>query len=240
MIKLIFGLLLTVTSLAQAQQTSSSQRLSDERIIFRTNAGDIVIALYPDIAPKHAEQILRMVKAGIYNGTPIGRVEPGFVAQVYDYNAKKTPLTEKQQSLIKNIPAEFSAIPHTRGIVSMARRDGDVNSAESSFSFILGPAPHLDQQYTVVGEVVSGMDVLSLIENIKTDRQSVPMAELWVDSAQIVDAAKLEETKLQAAHSPPIPYEQGKLAFEIMAGFLFFFTISTPIAKSLWNKPKSK
>ncbi len=165
-----------------------------ERIMLRTSMGDIVLALYPDVAPKHVAQILRLVKLGVYDGMHFRRVEPGFVAQLSGHHDRATPLTPEQSAAIVRIPAEFSAIRHERGILSMARFD-DPNSAETSFSILLGRAPHLDGKYTVVGRVESGMDVVAAIERVDREvtrprqRIAVVRATVFVDRTLLVTGA---------------------------------------------------
>jgi len=226
------GLLALCSFSASGLTSKAPPKLSNERIIFHTNVGDIVFALFPEIAPKTTAKILKLVKAGAYDGVPIGRVEKGFVAQVFNYDARTTPLTPEQLKLLGKIPAEFSDIRHTRGIVSLAREDNDINSGEFSFSFLLGEAPHLDHQYTVFGEVTQGMDVLSGIENIPTEK-TVPIATVMVERAEVVNVDSLNATQLQGVRMMALPYEKGKFWFEVFAAVMFTLTVATPIYKSI-------
>src|SRR5688500_17556555 len=134
--------------------------IAEERILLRTNRGDLVVGLYDGVAPKHAAQIRKLVRLGVYDSTMIFRVEPGFVAQVTNAQNRKNALSPEQHKAITAIPAEFSKLQHRPGIVSMARDTDDVNSAETSFSFMLGRAPELDRKYTVIGELEHGMPLL--------------------------------------------------------------------------------
>src|SRR5215218_6002233 len=95
--------------------------IGDERILLRTNRGDLVVGLYDAIAPKHAAQLRKLVRLGVYDSTMIFRVEPGFVAQVTNAQNRKKALTSEQHKAITPIPAEFSKLQHRPGIVSMAR-----------------------------------------------------------------------------------------------------------------------
>jgi cyclophilin family peptidyl-prolyl cis-trans isomerase len=227
----VFALAFSLTAFAAGPE------LSQERVIFHTNAGDMVVALFPKVAPKTTAKILEMVRAGLYDGIPIGRIEKGFVAQVYNFDSRLVPLTPEQTAHLSKLPAEFSPVLHQRGILSMAREDGDINSGEFSFSFLLGDAPHLDQQYTVFGQVVSGTDVLAAIEDVPTENQSAPIVPVTVERAEVIaSAADLERVQLQPAHAVPLPYEKGKVLFEILAGLMFFFTVTAPIYKSVTAK----
>lgn len=128
-------------------------------IVIDTTKGRVVIALRPDLAPKHVERIKQLARDGYYNNVPFHRVIEGFMAQTGDgQNFNGTG-----GSKYPNLPAEFSSVPFTRGIVGMARA-GDPNSANSQFFIMFSEYPSLNNQYTVVGKVVSGMDVVDKIK----------------------------------------------------------------------------
>ena len=115
--------------------------------------GDVVIDLRPDLAPKHVQQIGDLANEGFYNGVVFHRVIPGFMAQGGDGgNGDGTGGSTKA-----NIPAEFSNEKHRRGTASMARTSAP-NSANSQFFICFEDAPFLDGQYTVWGQVSSGME----------------------------------------------------------------------------------
>lgn len=124
-----------------------------ERLIFTlSSGGDVVIKFRPDLAPGHVERIASLAKSGFYDGVKFHRVIPGFMAQGGDPTGTGT-----SGSKLPNLRAEFSAEPHVRGVVSMARTS-DPNSANSQFFICLDDATFLDNQYTVWGEVESGME----------------------------------------------------------------------------------
>jgi peptidylprolyl isomerase len=125
-----------------------------------TPHGRIVIKLRNDIAPKHAERLKQLAREKYYDNVPFHRVIEGFMAQTGD----GTKGDGSGGSKYPNLPAEFSGVPFTRGVVGMARRGGDDNSANSQFFIMFGPSPGLNGQYTVIGEVVSGMDVVDKIK----------------------------------------------------------------------------
>ena len=129
-------------------------------LVIDTTKGRIVIALRADIAPKHAERLEQLARDGFYNNVPFHRVMDGFMAQTGDgQNFNGTG-----GSKYPNLKQEFSSVPFKRGIVGMARRGDSVDSANSQFFFMFGDAPSLNGQYTVVGEVVSGMDVVDKLK----------------------------------------------------------------------------
>ena len=129
-------------------------------LLIDTSQGRIVIKLRNDIAPKHAERLKTLAREKYYDNVPFHRVIAGFMAQTGDgQNGNGTG-----GSKYPNVPAEFSNVPFKRGIVGMARRGGDNNSANSQFFIMFGENPSLNGQYTVIGEVVSGMNVVDKIK----------------------------------------------------------------------------
>jgi len=157
-------------------QESINNETKKEKMIVKTTLGDITVELFPQYAPQHVEQIKILVKNGCYNDLPISRIELGFVAQVAQVEEKNGGLTPEQNALLKDIPLETTnLIKHERGSLSMARWPDQPNGARSSFSFLLGPAPHLDNEYTIFGKVVGGLEVLALIEkNGNTQPEKTP------------------------------------------------------------------
>src|SRR3954464_4184283 len=119
--------------------------------------GRVVIELKPDLAPNHVARIKELTRQGFYDGLVFHRVIDGFMAQTGD--PQGTGMGGSGQKL----KAEFSNYKHIRGTTSMARAQ-DPNSADSQFYIMLAPAPHLDRQYTVWGQVVEGME---FVEKIK-------------------------------------------------------------------------
>jgi len=129
-------------------------------IVIDTTKGRIVIKLRPDLAPHHAERIKQLARDGFYNNVPFHRVMEGFMAQTGDgQNFNGTG-----GSKYPNLKQEFSKVHFKRGIVGMARRGDSVDSANSQFFIMYADAPSLDGQYTVIGEVVQGMDVVDKLK----------------------------------------------------------------------------
>lgn len=116
-----------------------------------SNGGKVVIQLRPDIAPQHVYRIQQLTTAGFYNGLMFHRVIPGFMAQGGDPQG-----TGQGGSKLPDLPAEFSDLPHLRGVASMARAETE-NSANSQFFIMLAPRFALDHKYTAFGRVVEGM-----------------------------------------------------------------------------------
>lgn len=123
-----------------------------EKVLLTTSDGPLTLLFYPTLAPQHVAQFLRLVKAGIFDGSRLIRNEKGFVVQFGGTFDRPAALTAEQAAVVVKIPAEFSDYKHVRGTLSMARND-DPNSADTSFSVLLGTAPHLDGKYTVFGKI---------------------------------------------------------------------------------------
>ncbi|WP_407522102.1 peptidylprolyl isomerase [Methylobacterium oryzisoli] len=146
-------------ALGVAVTPAAAQGAPDANTVYLdTKDGRITIRLRPDLAPKHVQQIKALTKQGFYNGVPFHRVIDGFMAQTGDPTGTGTG-----KSNLPDIPAEFTATPFRRGTVGMARSQSP-NSANSQFFICFGDASFLNNQYTVVGEVASGMDVVDKIK----------------------------------------------------------------------------
>ena len=129
-------------------------------LVIDTTKGRIVIKLRTDLAPQHAERIKQLARDGFYNNVPFHRVMDGFMAQTGDgQNFDGTG-----GSKYPNLKQEFSNTPFKRGVVGMARKGNSVDSANSQFFICFDDASGLNGQYTVIGEVVQGMDVVDKLK----------------------------------------------------------------------------
>ncbi|MFT3730358.1 MAG: peptidylprolyl isomerase [Hyphomicrobium sp.] len=124
----------------------------ENTLLIETSKGPVVIELRPDLAPKHVERIKQLAREGFYDGIVFHRVIDGFMAQTGCPQGRGTG-----GSSHGNLPAEFNAEPHVRGVCSMARASNP-NSANSQFFIVFDDARFLDKQYTVWGKVIEGMD----------------------------------------------------------------------------------
>jgi peptidyl-prolyl cis-trans isomerase B (cyclophilin B) len=137
--------------------------------------GEIVLRFFPDVAPGHVNNFVKLSKEGFYNGTTFHRVIPGFMIQGGDPNSKNSDRSSHGTGGPGyTIKAEFNSKPHKRGVVSMARAN-DPDSAGSQFFICVADANFLDWQYTVFGEVVSGMEVADKVVNMKRDARDNPL-----------------------------------------------------------------
>ena len=136
-------------------------------LVIDTTKGRVIVKLRPDLAPHHAERLKQLARDGFYNNVPFHRVMAGFMAQTGDgQNFNGTG-----GSKYPNLKAEFTQTPFVRGVVGMARAS-DPNSANSQFFICYGDASFLNGQYTVIGEVMSGMDVVDKLKKAPPGSQS--------------------------------------------------------------------
>jgi peptidyl-prolyl cis-trans isomerase B (cyclophilin B) len=145
--------------------------LASYRAIVETSMGNVTLEFFPDRAPNHVRNFLRLASAGVYDGTAFHRVVHGFVIQGGHLPTRNEPLNEIQQSYVRNLQPEFNPTPHDKGIVSMARLE-DPASANTSFFIVTGRTPALDGKYTVFGHVVSGMDVVEKIDAVPVNGET--------------------------------------------------------------------
>jgi peptidyl-prolyl cis-trans isomerase B (cyclophilin B) len=145
------------------------------RAIIKTKFGDIEVKFFPDVAPKHVANFIKLAKDGFYNGTIFHRVIPGFMIQGGDPNTKDSLKkdTYGQGGPGYSIKAEFSDLAHKRGIVSMARAN-DPDTAGSQFFIVVEDSRFLDNKYSVFGEVIKGIGVADKIVNLPRDERDNP------------------------------------------------------------------
>jgi peptidyl-prolyl cis-trans isomerase B (cyclophilin B) len=137
--------------------------------------GDIVLSFFPDVAPNHVQNFLKLAREKFYDGTTFHRVIPGFMIQGGDPNSKNPDRSSHGMGGPGyRVKAEFNSRPHTRGVVSMARAN-DPDSAGSQFFICVADSNFLDWKYTAFGEVVSGMDVADKIVQVKRDARDNPL-----------------------------------------------------------------
>ncbi len=171
-----------------SKQKSKESIMDKDNAVISTKFGDIVLEFFDDIAPKHVESFKLHAQNGYYNGTTFHRVIPGFMIQGGDPLTKSDDRsrhgtggnaakyfgigTESDESTW-DLPAEFSPTPHERGILSMARSQNP-DSGGSQFFICVADARFLDNQYTVFGKVVSGMDAVDAIVSAPRDARDNP------------------------------------------------------------------
>jgi cyclophilin family peptidyl-prolyl cis-trans isomerase len=163
--------------------TESPAELARLRAILETPAGSITVEFFPDKAPEHVRNFLRLASVGVFDGTAFHRVVRGFVIQTGALTSRG-PVTEKQQKMVRSLQPEFNDTKHVKGILSMARGD-DPASASTSFFIVTGEAPSLDGKYTVFGRVVEGMAVVEAIEQSAVNGET-PVSRVDLKSVRVV------------------------------------------------------
>ena len=144
--------------------------MAEDKIHMTLKDGLVVIETRSDIAPKHVEQIKKLINDGHYDGVVFHRVIDGFMAQTGDVKFGNSSSKDFSLSMagmggseLPDLKEEFNKLPHDRGTLSMAR-SSDPNSANSQFFICFKPAPFLDNQYTVFGKVIEGMEFVDKIK----------------------------------------------------------------------------
>jgi len=154
----------------------TNQSISGENImILKLKDGNVKIELFPDVAPNHVKRIKELADSGRYDNVVFHRVIDGFMAQTGDVkfgNSSSDDFNLSRAGMggsdLPDLKQEFSNLPHDRGTLSMAR-SSDPDSANSQFFICFKPAPFLDNQYTVFGKVIEGME---LVDKIKRGDES--------------------------------------------------------------------
>ncbi len=149
-------LIALITSFFIVEQVASANEANSDKILLNTSKGEIIINLMPEIAPVHVARIVELVKSGFYDGIIFHRIIPGFMAQTGDPKGNGTGGSGT------NLKAEFSDYKYINGTVGMARTM-DPNSADSQFFICFDGCGHLTGQYTVWGQVETGMKVVEAL-----------------------------------------------------------------------------
>jgi peptidyl-prolyl cis-trans isomerase B (cyclophilin B) len=172
-----------------AQEGKTVANAENKVAVLKTSAGEIHIRFFPDVAPNHVANFVNLAQSGFYDGTKFHRIIPGFMIQGGDPNTiKGDPSSWGTGGNGGNyVKAEFSAVPHKRGIVSMARSQ-DPNSASSQFFIVVADSNFLDRQYSVFGEVVKGMEVADAIVKAPRGSQDRPNSPNTIQSIEFRDA----------------------------------------------------
>ena len=176
----------------------------DQKVaVISTKFGDMVVEFFPDVAPKHVENFQILAQEGYYNGTTFHRVIPGFMIQGGDPNSKDLDrmndgtggragkffgIGRENDPESWTVPAEFNDTPHQRGTLSMARSQ-NIDSGSSQFFICHDNAPFLDGQYTVFGQLISGIEVVDEIVNSERDPRDNPLERVEMN-VSLVDKSE--------------------------------------------------
>ena len=199
----VLGLIL-LTLLAIGVLFMTYEKENDVAVI-STNFGDMIVEFYPDIAPMHVDSFVALVNEEYFDGTTFHRVIPGFMIQGGDpksWNENKAThgtggragkffgIGNEEDPSTWLIPQEFNDTPHVKGILSMARTN-DPNSASSQFFICHDNASFLDNNYTVFGKVVEGLDIIDEIVNVAKDQNDNPLERVEMLSVRIAKRSEV-------------------------------------------------
>ena len=187
--KKIIGLILIVLTIGVFIMNYEKET---EVAVISTKYGDMIVEFYPDVAPMHVESFVALANEKYFDGTTFHRVIPDFVIQGGDPNSKLENrslhgtggragkffgIGDKNDSSTWLIPQEFNSIAHEKGVLSMARTN-DPNSASSQFFVCHGDPSFLDNNYTVFGKVIQGLEVIDSIVNVEKDMNDNPLEKI--------------------------------------------------------------
>lgn len=170
------------------EEPMSVEELENTIVDLNTSKGTISIKFYPKIAPNHVRNFVDLARSGFYDGTKFHRIIPGFMIQGGDPNTKTDNRSSWGTGGSPNrLEAEFSDTPHRRGIVSMARSNHP-DSASSQFFIVVSDSRFLDNNYSVFGEVISGMEVADEIVSAPRNAQDQPNDPVEITSVEVRSA----------------------------------------------------
>ena len=174
---------------ARLADFEGEEATADDIAVIETTAGTMLFRFYTDIAPIHANNFKRLANFGFYDGTTFHRVIPGFVIQGGDINSRDANrANDGNGGPGYTIPAEFNPLPHVKGSLAMAR-SRDPDSAGSQFYIALGRLAQLDNEYTVFGELIKGMEIIEAIAGATTDAADNPITPQRMIKVRVAPAA---------------------------------------------------
>jgi cyclophilin family peptidyl-prolyl cis-trans isomerase len=188
----IVFLLLASPSLYSVDQAEKAKQ-SDDIVVIETDFGKIEFGLFPDIAPLNVENIVKLVRKDFYNGTTFHRVVPDFVIQGGDPLTKdNNPANDGTGGPGYYLKDEYSKdVKHLEGTVALAKARDDENG--SQFYICLKTLDFLDGKYTIVGQVIKGMDAVKEIAKVKTDRNDRPIENVTMKKVYMKEKEDTEE-----------------------------------------------
>lgn len=202
--KKIIGLILIVLTIGVFIMNYEKET---EVAVISTKYGDMIVEFYPDVAPMHVESFVALANEKYFDGTTFHRVIPDFVIQGGDPNSKLENrslhgtggragkffgIGDENDSSTWLIPQEFNSIPHEKGVLSMARTN-DPNSASSQFFVCHGDPSFLDNNYTVFGKVIQGLEVIDSIANVEKDMNDNPLEKIEMTVKMVKRSEVLEK-----------------------------------------------
>ncbi len=207
-----------------AVPASAAPALRPERIVLRTDAGDLVLALYA-AAPKHAAKLLALFRAGAYDGAPVTKIDALRFAAIASAPGTKA----------SRLPVE-SGGPHRAGVIAMAHQRGDPDAGETAFIILFAGMPSMDGSFSSVGEVAGGQDVLEALRAAPVDAESRPARPLAIRGSMVLASeAALAKTALRGPDRAALGLDD---AASRRRALLLFGILAFALGAGLWLKGK--
>lgn len=169
---------------------ATPEEMKKVHVILETSKGKMEVELFPDAAPEHVRNFLRLSKAGLFDNTAWHRIMPGFIIQGGDLGSRKIPVTKDQMAkYVKNLRVEIGELKHEKGSLSMARGEA-LDSASTSFFICLDTQPSMDGKYTIFGRLVGGMEVLDSIAAVEVGENGSPKERVELLHAEVKEAGQ--------------------------------------------------
>jgi peptidyl-prolyl cis-trans isomerase B (cyclophilin B) len=169
---------------------STPEEMKNFHVLLETTKGKMEVEFFPEAAPEHVRNFLRLSKAGLYDNTAWTRIMAGFIIQGGDLTSRKTPITADQMNkYVKTLKMEPSDLKHELGTLSMARGEAP-DSASTSFFISLGDQPSMDGKYTIFGRVISGKEVLEAISAVKVAENGIPQERVDLLRAEVLETGQ--------------------------------------------------
>lgn len=209
-----------------AGPAAAAPALQAERVVLRTPAGDLVVALYAG-APRHAAKLLGLFRAGAYDGAPVTKVDPSrFIA----FGGVKS-------AAIKRLPVETGGGPHRAGVVAMAHAPGDPDESGTAFVILFADIPAMDGRFTAVGELAGGREVLEALKSFPVGGDARPAAPLALSRAEVFASAdELAKTVLRGPDSRALGRDAGDARRRILLGLA---ALAPAAGAALWRSARS-
>lgn len=168
---------LALAAALAAVPASAAPAMRPERIVLRTDAGDLVLALYAG-TPRHAAKLLALFRDGAYDTAPVTKVDPSRFIAFAGVERRREPLPPARVRAIKRLAVETGGGPHRAGVVAMAHAPGDPDATETAFVILFADIAPMDGRFSAVGEVVGGREMLEALKSLPVDGAARPAAPL--------------------------------------------------------------
>lgn len=223
---------LALALLLCAVPVSAAADTRPERIVLRTDAGDLVLALYAG-APRHAAKLLALFRDGAYDGVPVTKLDPSRFIAFGGVERRREPLPPARVRAIQRLPVETGGGPHRAGVVSMAHAPGDPDATETAFVILFADIAPMDGRFSAVGEIAGGREVLEALKALPVDGEARPLAPLELRATEVYPSeAEIGKTALRGPASRALGRDDGASRRRILFGLAF---LALAAGAGLWG-----